>query len=163
MAVGEKDYILEMEKKAIFIFKTMNKKFGYNMSPGGEISPVAGIGHSKKSKRKMSISQKNRIHTPEEIAKMAASLKGRVFSEEHKEKLSFAASKRKIPEQIRTKISASLKGNIPWNKGIPRSNEVKRIISDSLKGHSATIGFTGRKHSEETKQRMRESHLKRVA
>lgn len=83
---GSEQYIRELEKKAIALFCTRNHLHGYNQAEGGEISPVAGIGHSEASKLKMSISQKKRIRTEAEILKMSASLKGRIITDEAKEK-----------------------------------------------------------------------------
>lgn len=62
----------------------------------------------------------------------------------------------------------ALKGSTPWNKGKKLeklSEEHKKKISKGLKkhgpnsgafkkGHSPTIGFMGRKHTEETKKKM---------
>lgn len=39
---GPRDYILELEVKAIAAFKTQDRKFGYNVSPGGEFGPIIG-------------------------------------------------------------------------------------------------------------------------
>ena len=94
LVIGEESYIRDLEKKTIALYRTREIEFGYNQAIGGEMSPVAGIGHSVASKLKMSVSQKKRIHTPKEVAKMAASLKGRVMSSEHRRKLSEAAIKR---------------------------------------------------------------------
>lgn len=43
--------------------------------------------------------------------------KTRVFTDEHKQN-----------------ISKGCKGRIPWNKGIPRSDELKQKLSEKLKG-----------------------------
>nr|HRC95835.1 NUMOD3 domain-containing DNA-binding protein [Coprothermobacter proteolyticus] len=47
------------------------------------------------------------------------------------------------------KISKSAKGRIPWNKGIPRTDEVKRKLSESKKGKP------GRVQSEAEKEKRR--------
>lgn len=39
MVVGERDYILEMEAKAIVAFNTLDREFGYNVANGGDASP----------------------------------------------------------------------------------------------------------------------------
>ena len=91
LVIGSKDYIRELEKKVIAEFNARDPKVGYNIAMGGEISPVAGVGHTAASRAKMSKSQKRRIHSPEEVAKMRSSLMGRVFSPEHKQKLSKAS------------------------------------------------------------------------
>jgi hypothetical protein len=66
-------------------------------------------------------------------------------------------------EESRKKMSESHKGQVPWNKGIPCSEEQKLKLSDVFKGkpmHSDTTkkviakAMTGKKHSEETKQKI---------
>ena len=49
------------------------------------------------------------------------------------------------------------KGHIPKNKGIPRSEETKRKISNSNKGKTL-----GRHHTEDTKQKMSTAHKGKV-
>ena len=63
------------------------------------------------------------------------------------------------------KASESLKGHKPWNTGIPRSDEQKRKISETLKGipfseeHKRKISGAkkGHKFSEEHKRKLSES------
>jgi len=168
LVVGDKDYILEMEKKAIFILNTTSKNFGYNMSFGGEISPVAGIGHSKKSRKKMSISQKKRIRSSEEIYRWAQCNKGRKFSEEHKEKLKISATGRKLSKETKNKISESISKIISGENnpmfGKKHSADSIRKISEAtsiqMKGNAYRLG---KFHTEETKQKMRDAHEKRKA
>lgn len=52
------------------------------------------------------------------------------------------------------------KGCIPWNKGIPRTEKEKKSISESLPDRSGkNNSFFGKKHTEKTKQKMREKRL----
>lgn len=60
----------------------------------------------------------------------------------------------------RAKIAESRKGKSSWNKGIPRSDAVKAAVSQANKGRK-TPGMTGRKHSEETKRKIAESHARK--
>jgi hypothetical protein len=53
-------------------------------------------------------------------------------------------------------LSNAAKGRVPWNKGIPRTDAVKQAVSNANKGRK-TAGFTGRIHTEESKQRISES------
>lgn len=59
----------------------------------------------------------------------------------------------KQTEEHRKKLSISNKGQIPWNKGIPRLEETKRKISEGEKGK---IVF------EETRQKMSNSHKGKI-
>jgi hypothetical protein len=49
------------------------------------------------------------------------------------------------------KISKSLVGNLPWNKGIPRTEETKEKISKTNKGNQSRLGIPC---SEETKKKI---------
>jgi predicted HNH restriction endonuclease len=60
----------------------------------------------------------------------------------------------------RAKISASRKGKSSWNKGISRTDAVKEAVSKANKGRK-TPGFTGRKHSEETKEKIAETFARK--
>jgi len=79
-----------------------------------------------------------------------------------------AATRRKLSEA--RKGNTNSKGNVPWNKGKPRSEETKMKISESLKGKpSCNKGKTHTEksrrnmseactHTEATKQKMSKSH-----
>lgn len=69
------------------------------------IHPMLGRHHTEETKQKMS-------NNRERALKISKALKGRKFSDQH-----------------RAKLSAVRKGSIPWNKGIPRTEEVKRKVS----------------------------------
>lgn len=90
-----------------YIKEYKNKKQSYNISDGGDgahgchLSEEAkrkigiknhynGLGRkaSEATRKKMSIAQSNRKHTPESIAKMKEIHKGKVFSKETREKIS---------------------------------------------------------------------------
>lgn len=85
------------------------------------------------------------------------------MSEETKKKISEATKgKKKHPmsDAHRASISRGLMGNTycvgrkPWNKGIPRTDEDRKKISDIRKQQGQTH-WIGKKHSEETMQKMR--------
>lgn len=86
------------EQELIRLCNSMNKKFGYNQTSGGECCIM-----SDESKLKLSQSMmgnKNGVGHPcsnEKKRKIRDAQKGRKFTKEHKEKLSKAASKRHIP------------------------------------------------------------------
>jgi len=75
-----------------------------------------GKKYSLKTRIKKSESAKRIIHTPEWNKKVGLSNIGRITSMETK-----------------NKISRKLKGRIPWNKGIPQSEEAKKKNSESNK------------------------------
>lgn len=96
-----------------------------------------------------------------------------------RESISLARTGKKHSDETRKKMSEKRKGRAPWNKGVtgivhseesnkkrsmtmkdkPKSLETKLKMSEGKKGHKA--GMTGKKHSEETLQKMRNSALKR--
>lgn len=138
-------------KEILYVFNTedeMNSKEkelvviseqSYNLCEGG----TGGFGYINKNKLGK--------YGFEHINKFKFNLKGtkkRVFlwnsnqeyREEYSKKLSIAAKKRKPTflnkthtTEARIKISTSNKGKIPWNKGIPRTEEDKQKIRDAMK------------------------------
>lgn len=99
--------------------------------------------------------------------------------EKIRETISNNRTGKKHSVESRQKMSASMKGRIPWNKGITgivhseESNKKRSVtqtgkkkhdgfgqkVSEGKKGHKA--GMTGKKHSAETLEKMRQSALKR--
>jgi hypothetical protein len=97
-----------------------------------------------------------------------------------RENISFGRTGKKHSNESRKKMSEKAKGRTPWNKGKTgvqkhsaesnkkrsetlkgriRTEEFCQKVSNGKKGHKA--GMTGKKHSEETLQKMRDSALKR--
>jgi hypothetical protein len=97
-----------------------------------------------------------------------------------RENISFARTGKKHSDESRKKMSEKAKGRTPWNKGKTgvqkhsaesnkkrsetlkgriRTEDFCQKVSNGKKGHKA--GMTGKKHSEETLQKMRDSALKR--
>jgi hypothetical protein len=97
-----------------------------------------------------------------------------------RENISFARTGKKHSDESRKKMSEKAKGRTPWNKGRTgvqkhsaesnkkrsetltgriRTEEFCQKVSNGKKGHKA--GMTGKKHSEETLQKMRDSASKR--
>lgn len=94
--------------------------------------------------------------------------------------ISLARTGSKHTSESKQRMSEHMKGRIPWNKGIstPRSPESVIKSANALKGkklsreHIENIsksklnkpsGMLGKTHSDETKQKMRESNLANVA
>ena len=100
----------------------------------GEKNFMFGKTHTEEARRKISITHQNKVITEEQRLAVSKRLKGRKFSEEHKQKISEALTGRTHTEEQRRKNSNAKKGTIPWNKG--------------------------KKHTEETKARMREAKKK---
>jgi group I intron endonuclease len=80
------DEAKKMEKELICFYNTMNNKYGYNQTEGGEGS--SGFKHSKESRKKMSDIGKNRIVSEDTKEKMKNIMIGREFTEEWKQKIS---------------------------------------------------------------------------
>ena len=98
-----------------------------------------------------------------------------------RESISLARTGTIFSEESRKKMSDSSKGRVAWNKGLKgvviHSVESNKKRSDTLKGKvfseernkkiseskkGKPSGMIGKKHSEETKQKMREAFLKRT-
>lgn len=108
LAVLENHMLPEAEVRAVKAFKTMAPD-GYNMTPGGEVSPMT---------------------VPEVAAKMAASSKGKKLSEEHKAKIG-AASRR--PQIIAALVARSKGRKMSSEERINLSEKMKAIWSDPSK------------------------------
>lgn len=108
------------------------------------INPMKGKKHSEEAREKM------REHhadfrgekSPNYGRKFPGRGKGRIMSEE---------TRRKIRESNKGKC----KGKIPWNKGIPMDDKTKEKLRRLNIGEKNP--FYGRKHSEETIRRIKES------
>lgn len=48
ICIGEKDYILDLEVKAIALYRTCEKRFGYNIKPGGQSGRGYAVNGSKR-------------------------------------------------------------------------------------------------------------------
>lgn len=91
----------ELEKELIAKYKTTDKRYGYNLSEGGE--GTTGYHHTDEAKE---IMRQKKLGS-------SGYWKGKKLSDEHKKKLS--------------------KSHIGKNSGVPRSEEVKRKISETHK------------------------------
>jgi len=112
LCAGTKEYIADLEIKAIAAFQTRNADFGYNVSLGGDLSPSL----VPEVAAKISSAQRNSARNLAHLAKLSAANKGQKrppLSPEHRAKLGAASRGRKCgpmsPEQ-RAKISSGQKG-----------------------------------------------------
>lgn len=102
----------ELEKKTIERYKTVDLRFGYNQSTGGENSPI-GVRRSGETKRKLSIAHIGQVHT-----------KGQHLTEEQKQHLREMNLGKKLSEETKKKISDKNKGQKPSELAIKRVKEV---------------------------------------
>jgi hypothetical protein len=143
----------------------------------GENNPFYNRKHTDKTKKKISKIVSDKYKDPKLRKKVSEirkkwhltndnSFKGRKHTDETKQLLSFLSTKRFEDENERKKISDSLIGNIPWNKdkvGIYDDSVIKKI-SESTRNYYKKYGhpWTGRNHTDKSKEKMRKSAIKRV-
>lgn len=138
IVVGNKEYIQELEIAIIAKYRTTDRRFGYNVHPGGNIGGTtpemaAKISQSKlgqvpseETKRKMSKTRFILNQDPAQRAKYGrkghiAYNKGIPHTEERKEKIRQSMTGKKLgpaSDERKNKISRANKGQVPWNKGI---------------------------------------------
>ena len=115
----------ETEKKLILESKSYDRKYGYNITMGGESGN--GLKHSEETKKKISEKEKGRI----------SPMKGKKHSEETKKKISISnkGKGRKsgftMNEETKTKISNAEKGK---PKPKPKTAEYKNKMRDAKLG-----------------------------
>jgi hypothetical protein len=169
LAVSNTAYILELEGQYVTLNFIAQNPLCMNLKQGG----MGGVGlsdaslESMRSKLRGKPSWNKGIPMSEEAkAKLSASKQGQVppnkgkpMSEETRAKVSanrkgkggWAKGAKRSAEHC-AKLSASAKGRVPWNKGA-------KLTEDQLE--KLRTAMLGKKHSEETKQKMRASHLAR--
>lgn len=101
-------------------FNATDDNFGYNLCDGGDAT--TGYHFTEEQKRKISESNRGRKCTQETIKRRTESLKKHLADDPE-----FA---RKLSEEK----SRRWKGKPSWNKGIPCTEEKKKILSEKLKG-----------------------------
>ncbi|MEK6879654.1 MAG: NUMOD3 domain-containing DNA-binding protein [Nanoarchaeota archaeon] len=119
----------QIENSYIKLFDTYNN--GYNLMEFAD-TPFLGRKHSEETKRKFSQQRMGNKYCL-----------GKKCDENKKQKI-----RNKNKGKHRSKNTEFKKGIIPWNKGIPWSNEIKKKLS---------IANTGKKLSQETKVKISES------
>lgn len=161
----DKETAIMFEQFLIDAFKTKDKKFGYNLTDGGEgaLNPSEETrkrlsecrkGHivTEETKHKISESNKGRVNSPEARAKISAGNKGKVMSAETRAKISKNHAHynrgRKMSDEQKAKISATKRAKIYTKEDIDRmyasrrgrhlSEERKAEISVKLKAYYAS-------------------------
>jgi group I intron endonuclease len=134
----EPDELLLKEQKRIDHYKTLSPN-GYNRCPIA--GSCAGVKHSEEYKRNLSEKLKGNTN--------GLNNKGKVISEETKLKMSIAASSRKISgmsgrkhsEESKLKMSFLKLGTSSKRKGSTLSEETKQKMRDSHKGHNLGMKY----------------------
>lgn len=150
------EYILFCEisdllvNEQILIDETKAVEYGYNICPVA--GNTIGVKPRPESLEKMAAAQRGRKHSEETRRKMSESAKRHVRTKEHNENLRLACIGKKMPpmtEEQKKKISAANKGR---GLGRIKTDRERALISAAMKG---------RKFSEDTMNKLRESGRKR--
>ena len=165
----DEDEAKELEQYMIQWYCTNNKKYGYNITSGGE--GANGLKHSEETRKKISEALKGKLagenhymygkHLTEETRKkLSEAGKDRIVSEETRKKLSEANKGKIVSEESRQKMSEAqkerFKNEKPHNYGKHHSEETKRKISEANKGK--TSPNKGKSPSEEIRKKLSEAH-----
>jgi len=155
----------KMERFYITKFKTNicrhGDKYGYNLTDGGE----GGKGYKHTEETKKRISEIKIKYFQDNPEYKPVGMTGKNQTEEWKEENSKRMSGENNPmydvhlaspfkdkyhtEESKRKMRESMKGRVPWNKGIPMTEEQKEKLRKAR---------TGCKASEEAKENMSKSH-----
>lgn len=154
-----REQLNELEIYYIELYQCFNSKYGMNLQSGGKIYEV-----SEETRKKMSERMKGNTYrlgtklSKEEIIKRTNSRKGYRHSDETRTKISIAQTNRiqkpRRPCSEETKIKLH---NI--HKGRVLTTEWKEKLSKSHKGKQPWLG---KKHTEESKEKMRISAINRI-
>lgn len=155
---------------------------GMNLTDGGEGN--VGCVVSEETRKKQSLAKIGKPSKLKGIARWDDENKKRIAA--HFKQCGYSWVGKKRTEEQKRRHSETMKGRPIWNKGIPVPDDVRKKISSTLmgrpsplKGKPSTISLegrerirqanignkicVGRKASEETKKRLRESHLGKVS
>ena len=114
------NYLFEREKYYINLYDAVNSKEFYNMAEGGKGGGSTLVSEESK--------ERHRIGSLKGLQIAMEKRKGKTYSEiygnnadKEKEKRRLAGLGKKYSEERIKKVSESLKGKIPWNKGLKNS------------------------------------------
>lgn len=120
---SSKDELDAKEKSYIQSYRATNRRYGYNMTFGGE-----GGQHTEEVKKRISDSNKGRVKSDQERKNISSALKGKYT----KEKASWWG--RKHSDEEKKKIGDAQKGDKNHNYGKKASAETRRKKSEAIKG-----------------------------
>lgn len=118
-----------IETLLINLFQTTDRRYGYNISFGGEVG-TKGIKLSQETRRKLSIASTGRKKSDEEKEKIRCKHLGKKLSDDTKKKLHDFNIGKKLPEETKRKISESLKGRI-FSKNPVYCIEMNKVFQSS--------------------------------
>jgi hypothetical protein len=118
LAIGDVEYIKDLEVASIAHFKSLVSANGYNVSPGGDMSPMLIPAVAKRMSRKM---RKRLKEDPEYKAEIISRLGDTQSPEARAKRLAtFAANFKPPSKATRRKISKALKGRVQGQEEIDR-------------------------------------------
>jgi len=146
-----KEKLNEEEKRLIKEYNSTDRRFGYNIEPGGHRCSM-----SEETKRKLSELNSGCKHPNY----------GKHLSEETRRKISESNKGKKLTEEAKRHLSESRMGNKHHNFGKKLAEETKRKMSESHVGKKMSEEMKrklyeinlGRKCSDETKRKMSVAH-----
>jgi hypothetical protein len=151
----------EIEQRLLKWVDAKNNPQYYNKSNGGKNCFVEQ--HSVETKKKMSESQKGKVFSDEHKKKIAIKNKGKIRSLEVKQKMSENRKGKILPDYHKKAVSMGKLGKSrdpfsdEWRKNMSLS-QIERIRKDPPKKGAEHYNF-GKKHSEETIEKMKQKRI----
>jgi len=153
--IDREQYYIDTLNPAINICRQAANRLGVKHTEETK-NKLRGHKHSLETRQKMSARLKGKKQSSSLIEKRISKIrgknhylygthfgKGKILSVKTREKLSKINKGKKLSKESKYKISLAMKGKEPWNKGIPCSDNAKKILSDKLSGEgSARAKFT---------------------
>jgi hypothetical protein len=130
----------------------ISSQWAYNRIVNGEIKPFDNDTVKRANLKGITRREELKQHLKKVMT-------GRKLSDEHKANISKSATGRILDEETRRKISNFHKGK-SFNKGIPKSDECRRKMSEARKGR--VPWNKGKKWPESIKEKIRKSHIARL-
>ena len=150
LAIGEREEICALEISAIAEGKTQNAEFGYNLAPGGNLSPMLGRPMTEEIRAKLLVANKGRKQSPEQIAKRVEKMRGRKHSLEHNQKIANGLLGHRHSAESRAKMSAANLGrkHSEHHREATRQARLGKRLSPETRAKIAA-SLSGKKHTAE--------------